>query len=166
VYVARKLLASAVAVAATVVVPTVLGAVRPPGPALHVARGFVATRGSETADGRDLANLSIGVPVGVSLTIANTGTLSADYRLDVVARGDRLFLDDLVLIAHRRSDGSMIFFGPIARLQTLPLGRFASGAFERRDMQITLAPTGSQLRDDRLQGRSASVAFSRSATEA
>jgi hypothetical protein len=165
VYVARKLLASAVVVAATVGIPTALGAVHAAGPTLHVSYGFVATRGWETPGGADTLIMRIGVPVAETLTIVNTGTLPADYRLSSTVRGDRRMLARLWLTVQRRSDGSIMFSGWAGRLRALSLGRFETWRKETLDVRATLVSAGSDALDNRFQGRSASIGFRWSATE-
>jgi hypothetical protein len=162
----HRLLAAAVVVLALVAVPTVLGAVRPPGPDLRLAGGSLATRGWETPAGADATNMSIGVPINESVTIVNTGTLDTDIRLSTVVSGSKQFLGRLRLTAHRRSDGAILFSGPVGRLLSLELGRLKSQAPQTLDLRLTLVSSGSDALDNRLQGLAASVGFGWSATQA
>jgi hypothetical protein len=162
----HRLLAAAVVVLALVAVPTMLGAVRPPGTDLRFAGGSLATRGWETPAEGDATRMSIGVSIDESLTIVNTGTLPADYRLSTVVSGNKQFLGRLWLTARRRSDGAILFSGPVRRLRSLALGHFGTQAAQTLDLRLTLESTGSDELDNRLQGLAASVGLGWSATQA
>jgi hypothetical protein len=162
----HRLLAAAVVVLALVAVPTMLGAVRPPGPDLRFTGGSLATRGWETPAGADATRMSIGASIGESLTIVNTGTLQADYRVSTVVSGNRQLLGSLWLTAQRRSDGAILFSGPVRRLRSLALGCLGAQTPQTLDLRLTLVSTGSEALDNRLQGLAASIGFGWSATQA
>jgi hypothetical protein len=164
----RKFFVSVLAIAATlVVVPSVLAALRSPSAfGASFTHGKVVTRGWASPQAIDAQRLRIGVPVKLSLTIANDGSLSATYRLKARIAGDHRFAAQLSIVATRREDGATIFSGPLTRLRTVDLGRFGAGAHETLQLRVTLASTGSDAGDNALQARSASVAFTWTATQA
>jgi hypothetical protein len=68
--------------------------------------------------------------------------------------------------ATRRSDGATSFSGPTTRLGRFDLGRFGAGQQETLRLRVMLTSTGTDKGDNVLQGRSASVAFTWTATQA
>ena len=90
---------------------------------------------------------------------------SATYRLKARVAGDLRFAGRLSVVATRRSDGATIFSGPITRLGRFDLGRFGAGQQETFRLRVMLTSTGTDKGDNVLQGRSASVAFTWTATQ-
>jgi hypothetical protein len=88
------------------------------------------------------------------------------YRLSARTTGDPRLLAKLSVIATRRADGATIFSGPVTRLRYLDLGRFQAGEQETLQLRVTLTSTGTDARDNTLQGRGASVAFTWTAVQA
>ncbi len=164
----RKIFVSLLAVLATlVVVPSVLAALNSPSVfGAAFTHGNVVTGGWLSPEGIDARRLRIGVPVGQSLTIANKGTLPAIYRLSARTTGDPRLLAQLSVIATRRADGATIFSGPVTRLRYLDLGRFQAGEQEKLQLRVVLTSAGTDARDNVLQGRDASLAFTWTATQA
>jgi hypothetical protein len=163
----RKLFVSVLVIAATlVVVPSVLAALRSPSAfGASFTNAKVVTRGWASPQAIDAQRLRIGVPVKLSLTIANEGSLPATYLLKARIAGDPGFAAQLSVVATRLEDGATIFSGPVTRLRA-DLGRFGAGAQETLQLQVTLASTGTDAGDNALQARAASVAFTWTATQA
>jgi hypothetical protein len=164
----RKVFVSVLAIVATLVlVPSVLAALSSPSafgaPFKH---RNVVTRGWASPQAIDAKRLRIGVPVTQSLTIANQGSLPATYRLKARVAGDLRLAGRLSVVATRRSDGATIFSGPITRLGRFDLGLFGAGQQETLRLRVMLTSTGTDTGDNVLQGRSASVAFTWTATQA
>jgi hypothetical protein len=163
----RKILASALVVAATLVlVPSVLamqGASATRSPFVH---GTVVSGGWASPLPISADKLRIGVPVSQSLTIANQGSLPATYLLNARITGDHAFADQLLVVVTRPNDGATIFSGPATHLRAVDLGRFTASQQERLHLTVTLASTGTDAGDNVLQGRAAGVAFSWTATQA
>jgi hypothetical protein len=164
----RKVFVSVLAILATLVlVPSVLAALNSPSafgaPFKH---GNVVTRGWASPLAIDAKRLRIGVPVTQSLTIANQGSLPATYRLKARVAGDLRLAGRLSVVATRRSDGATIFSGPITGLERFDLGRFGAGQQETLRLRVILTSTGTDKGDNVLQGRSSSVAFTWTATQA
>jgi hypothetical protein len=164
----RKIFVSLLAVLATlVVVPSVLAALSSPSVfGASFRHGNVVTGGWASPEGIEARRLRIGVPVGQSLTIANQGSLPAAYRLSARTSGDPRLVAQLSVIATRRADGATIFSGPVTSLRSLDLGRFQAGEQETLQLRVVLTSTGTNARDNVLQGRDASVAFTWTATQA
>jgi hypothetical protein len=164
----RKIFVSLLVVLATlVVVPSVLAALTSPSVfGASFPRGNVVTGGWASPQGIDARRLRIGVPVGQSLTIANQGSLPAVYRLSARTSGNQGLIAQLSVIASRRSDGATIFSGPVSRLQSIDLGRFQAGEQETLQLRVVLTSMGTDARDNTLQGRDASVAFTWTAVQA
>ena len=164
----RKIFVSLLAVVSTlVVVPSVLAALQSPSVfGASFTHGNVVTRGWASPQRIDARRLRIGVPVGQSLTIANEGSLPATYRLSARTAGDPELLAQLSVIATRRTDGATIFSGPVTRLRSFDLGRFRAGEHETLQLRVLLMSTGTDQRDNGLQERATSVAFSWNATQA
>jgi hypothetical protein len=164
----RKVFVSVLAVVATlVVVPSVLAALSSPSAfGASFKHGNLVTRGWASPQPIDAKRLRIGVPVTQSLTIANEGSLPATYRLKAQVAGDLRFAGQLSVVATRRSDGATIFSGPVTRLERFDLGRFGAGQQETLRLRVMLTSTGTDAGDNVLQGRSASVAFTWTATQA
>jgi hypothetical protein len=162
----RKLIASGLVVAATLIaVPTVLGALRSQSAfAAPFTKGGVITRGWSSRQSIDAQRLRVGVPVRQTLTIANAGSLPANYALSARIGGDRQFAAHLWVVATRRADGATLFSGPATLLHSVALGRFNEHARETLSLQVTL--TGGRRGDNALQGRGASIAFDWTATQA
>ena len=163
----RKVLASALVVAATlVIVPSVLavqsaGATRSP-----FTHQTVVSGGWASPLPIDAGRLRIGVPVSQSLTIANEGSLPATYRLNAGVTGDHAFAEKLLVVVTRPDDGATIFSGPATQMRGVDLGRLTGRQQETLHVTVTLASTGSDAGDNALQGRAAGVAFSWTATQA
>ncbi|MDP9303014.1 MAG: hypothetical protein M3O92_00735 [Actinomycetota bacterium] len=164
----RKIFISLLVVVATlVVVPSVLAALNSPSVfGASFTHGNVVTGGWASPQGIDAQRLRIGVPVGQSLTIANEGSLPATYRLNARTTGDPGLLAHLSVIATRSNDGATIFSGAVTRLRAVDLGRFRAGEQETLQLRVLLTSTGTEARDNGLQGRAASVAFTWIATQA
>jgi hypothetical protein len=162
----RKLITSGLVVAATLIaVPTVLGALHSQSAfAAPFTQGGVITRGWSSRQSVDAKRLRVGVPVRQTLTIANAGSLPANYSFSAEIGGDRQFAAHLWVVATRRGDGATLFSGPVTALRSVALGRFNEHARETLSLQVTL--TGSRGSDNALQGRDASVAFNWTATQA
>jgi hypothetical protein len=163
----RKLFVSVLVITATlVVVPSVLAALRSPSAfGASFTHGKVITRGWASPLAIVAQRLRIGVPVKLSLTIANDGSLPATYRLKARMAGDPGFAAQLSVVATRREDGATIFSGPVTHLRSVDLGRFGAGAQETLQLRVTLTSTGTDAGDNALQGRNASVAFTWTATQ-
>ena len=164
----RKVFVSVLTVVATLVlVPSVLAALSSPSAfGTSFKHGNVVTRGWASPQAIDAKRLRIGVPVTQSLTIANQGSLPATYRLKARVAGDLRLADRLSVVATRRSDGATIFSGPITGLARFDLGRFGVGQQETLRLRVTLTSIGTDKGDNVWQGRSASVAFTWTATQA
>jgi hypothetical protein len=164
----RKIFVSVLAILATlVIVPSVLAALTSPSAfGASFTHGNLVTRGWASPQAIDATRLRIGVPVTQSLTIANDGFLPATYRLKARIAGDLGFAGQLSVVAMRLSDGATIFSGPVTRLGRLDLGRFGAGQQETLRLRVILTSTGTDARDNVLQGRGASVAFTWTATQA
>jgi hypothetical protein len=164
----RKVFVSVLVVIATLVlVPSVLAALTSPSAfGASFKHGNVVTRGWASPQAIDAKRLRIGVPVTQSLTIANQGSLPATYRLKARVAGDLRLAGLLSVVATRRSDGATIFSGPIAGLERFDLGRFGAGQQETLRLRVMLTSAGTDKADNALQGRSASVAFTWTATQA
>ena len=164
----RKVFVSVLAIVATLVlVPSVLAALGNTSAfGTLFTHGNVVTRGWASPQAIDAKRLRIGVPVTQSLTIANQGSLPATYRLKALVAGDLRFVGRLSVVATRRSDGATIFSGPITSLARFDLGRFEAGQQETLRLRVMLTSTGTDKADNVLQGRSASVAFTWTATQA
>jgi hypothetical protein len=164
----RKLLASALAVGATLVaVPTVMAELRSPSVFdVSFTGANVVTRGWASPQPVEAQRLRLGVPVTRSLTIANEGALAANYKLIARVSGDRAMARALTVVATRREDGATVFSGPATRIQAVDLGRLTADAQETLQLRVTLSPTGSQRGDNALQGRAATVEFAWTATQA
>jgi hypothetical protein len=164
----RKVFVSVLAIIATLVlVPSVLAALSSPSAfGASFKHGNVVTRGWASPQAIDAKRLRIGVPVTQSLTIANQGSLPATYRLRARVAGDLRLAGRLSVVATRRSDGAKIFSGPIRSLDRFDLGRFGAGKQETLRLRVMLNSTGTDNGDNVLQGRSASVAFTWTATQA
>ena len=165
---ARKIFVSALVVLATlVIVPSVLATLRSPS-----AFGSSSTHGTVVSGGwasplpMDAKRLRIGASISQSLTIANEGSLSADYRLRARVIGDSRLAAQLSIVATRLADEATIFSGPVARLASVDLGRFVAGQHETLRLRLTLRSTGNDARDSVLQGRGMSVGFTWTATQA
>lgn len=162
----RKVFVSVLAIVATlVVVPSVLAALGTRS-AFGASSRNAVTRGWASPQVIDAKRLRIGGPVTQSLTLANDGSLPAVYALSAHIAGDTGVAGQLSVVATRRSDGATIFSGPVTRLSRLDLGGFGVGYKETLELRVTLASTGTHERDDILQGRDASVAFTWTATQA
>jgi hypothetical protein len=161
----RKLIISGLVVAATLIaVPTMLGAIRSQSAfAAPFTQGGVTTRGWSSRQSVDAQRLRVGVPVGQTLTIANVGSLPANYTLSAQIGGDRRFAAHLWVVATRRSDGATLFSGPVTALNSVALGRFNEHTRETLRLRVTLS--GGHGGDNALQGRRASVAFTWTATQ-
>jgi hypothetical protein len=164
----RKIFVSLLVVLATlVVVPSVLAALNSPSVfGASFTHGNVVTGGWASPQGIDARRLRIGVPVGQSLTIANQGSLPAVYRLSAHAAGNQGLIAQLSVIATRRADGATIFSGPVSRLKSIDVGRFQAGEQETLQLRVMLTSTGTDARDNTLQGHGASVAFGWTAIQA
>jgi hypothetical protein len=164
----RKVFVSVLAIVATLVlVPSVLAALSSPSAfGTSFKHGNVVTRGWASPQAIDARRLRIGVPVTQSFTIANQGSLPATYLLKARVAGDLRLAGQLSVVATRRSDGATIFSGPITSLRRFDLGRFGAGQQETLRLRVMLISTGTDQGDNVLQGRSASVAFTWTATQA
>jgi hypothetical protein len=164
----RKVFVSVLAIVATLVlVPSVLAAFTSPSAfGAQFKHGNVVTRGWASPQAIDAKRLRIGVPVMQSLTIENQGPLPATYRLRARVAGDLRLAGRLSVVATRSSDGATIFSGPITRLGRFDLGLFGAGQQETLRLRVMLTSTGTDKGDNLLQGRSASVAFTWTATQA
>ena len=164
----RKIFVSLLAALATlVVVPSVLAALNSPSVfGASFTHGSVVTGGWASPQEIDARRLRIGVPVGQSITIANEGSLPATYRLNARTAGDHGLVAQLSVIATRSADGATIFSGPVTRLRSVDLGRFRAGEQETLQLRVLLTSTGTDTRDNGLQRRAASVAFTWTATQA
>jgi hypothetical protein len=114
----------------------------------------------------DAKRLRIGATVRQSLTIANDGSLAANYRLKARVAGDPRVAAQLSVVATRLVDGATIFSGPVTHLESVDLGRFAAGEHETLRLRLRLMSTGSVAGDNVLQGRGISVGFTWTATQA
>jgi hypothetical protein len=164
----RKIFVSVLAILATlVIVPSVFAALSSPSAfGSSLTHGNVVTRGWASPQAIEAKRLRMGVPVGQSLTIANDGSLPATYRLKAHVEGDPALVAQLAVVATRTEDGATIFSGPVTGLQSLDLGRFGGGEHETLQLRVMLTSTGTDARDNVLQGLSASVAFTWTATQA
>lgn len=166
--VVRKILISLLAVVGTLmVVPSVLAALN--GPSIFgasFAHGKVVTRGWASPQAIEARRLRIGVPVTQSITIANEGSLPAAYRLRARVAGDSGLAAQFSVVATRTEDGATVFSGPVTSLRSVDLGRLGAGEQVTLELQVKLTSTGIDARDNVLQGRAASVAFTWTATQA
>jgi hypothetical protein len=165
---ARKIFVSVLVVLATlVIVPSVLAALRSPSAfGSSFAHGTVVTGGWASPLPMDAKRLRVGATVRQSLTIANEGSLPANYRLKARVAGDPRLAAQLSVIATRLVDGATIFSGPVTQLASVDLGRFAAGEHETLRLRLTLMSTGTVAGDNVLQGRGISVGFTWTATQA
>jgi hypothetical protein len=162
----RKVFVSVLAMVATLVlVPSVLAALSSRARSAHRSSTGTSSR-ARGPQAIDAKRLRIGVSVTQSLTIANQGSLRATYRLKARIAGDLRLAGRLSVVATRRSDGATIFGEPITRLGRFDLGRFGAGQQETLRLRVMLTSTGTDKGDNVLQGRSASVAFTWTATQA
>ena len=164
----RKIFVSVLAIVSTlVIVPSVLAALNSPRAfGASFTHGNVVTRGWASPQAIDVQRMRIGVPVRQSLTIANDGSLPATYRLKTRIAGDLGLAAQLSVVATRRADGATIFSGPATRLHSLDLGQFGPGQKQTLQFRVMLTSTGTDARDNLLQGRDASIAFTWTATQA
>jgi hypothetical protein len=164
----RKSLVTLLALLATlVVVPSVLAGLGGPSAfGSPFAHGNVVTGGWASPLGIEAKRLRIGVPIGQSLTIINKGAFPATYRLTARVAGDPRLVAQLSVVVTRSDDGATIFAGPVTRLRSLDLGRFGTHQQQKLLLSVTLASTGTDVRDNALQGRGASVGFTWTATQA
>ena len=164
----RKVFVSVLAILSMlVIVPSVLAALSSPSAfGASLKHGNVVTSGWASPQAIDAQRLRIGVPVRQTLTIANDGSLPAKYLLRARIGGDLGLAAHLSVVATRREDGATIFSGPATSLQSLDLGQFGAGQHETLQLRVTLTSTGTDARDNVLQGRGASVAFTWTATQA
>jgi hypothetical protein len=162
----RAVVVSVLAVTATLIaVPTMLGAL--PGQSAFAGpftQGDVSTRGWSAPQPVDAQRLKVGVPVEQTLTIENSGSMPATYRLNAQIEGDRDFARHLWVVATRSGDGATVFSGPATMIRSVQLGRFSEHMRETLRMRVTL--TGLRGNDNALQGRSATVNFGWVATAA
>ncbi|MBA3735110.1 MAG: hypothetical protein H0W90_07930 [Actinobacteria bacterium] len=164
---ARKIFVSVLVVLATlVIVPSVLAALRSPSAFGSVTHGTVVSGGWASPLPMDAKRLRIGATVKQSLTIANDGSLPANYRLKARVAGDPRLAAQLSVVATRLADGATIFSVPVTHLQSVDLGRFAAGEHETLRLRMTLMSTGTDAGDNVLQGRDMSVGFPWTATQA
>lgn len=96
----------------------------------------------------DAKRLRIGATVKQSLTIANDGSLPANYRLKARVAGDPRLAAQLSVVATRLADGATIFSGPVTHLQSVGLGRFAAGEHETLRLWMSLMSTGTDAGDN------------------
>jgi hypothetical protein len=164
----RKVFVSVLAVISTlVVVPSVLAALSSPSAfGAGFKHGNVVTSGWASPQAIEAQRLRIGVPVRQTLTIANDGSLPAKYLLKARIGGDLGLASQLSVVATRREDGATIFSGLATSLRSLDLGLFGAGQQETLQLRVTLTSAGTDARDNALQERAASVAFTWTATQA
>lgn len=114
------------------------------------------------------SNMVVDDEVTGSVTITNTGSLAGDYTLSGSASGD--LAPSLQLVVYKDVDGDQgakIYDGALDGLGSVPLGTFAaSGGAHAFYFHVVLPSTGSDAGDNLLQGKSASVSFTWSATQA
>jgi hypothetical protein len=164
----RKVFVSVLAVISTlVVVPSVLAALSSPSAfGASFKHGNVVTSGWASPQAIDAQRLRIGASVTETLTIANDGSLPAEYLLKARIGGDLGLASQLSVVATRREDGATIFSGLATSLRSLDLGQFEAGQNETLQLRVTLTSAGTDARDNALQERAASVAFTWTATQA
>jgi hypothetical protein len=105
-----------------------------------------------------------------SVTITNTGSLAATYTLNDAMTGDAGLGSQLKLQIYADNDNvstSKIYDNALSGVSGLSLGNFAatSGAHTYY-FHISLPSTGTDANDNLLQGKTATAAFTWSATQA
>lgn len=114
------------------------------------------------------ANMKIGDTATGSVTINNTGSLAAIYALTGAITGDATLAGDLKLKIYADVDsGTPIFDGSLDGVSGLALGTFAATSGSHTYyFHISLPTTGSAAGDNALQGKTATAAFTWTATQA
>lgn len=114
------------------------------------------------------ANMKIGDTATGSVTINNTGSLAAAYALSGAITGDATLAGDLKLKIYADVDsGTPIFDGSLDGVSNLALGTFAATSGSHTYyFHISLPTTGSADGDNALQGKTATAAFTWTATQA
>lgn len=115
------------------------------------------------------ANMKIGDTATGSVTINNTGSLAATYVLNGAITGDATLAGDLKLKIYADTDnsGTPIFDASLNGVSDLALGTFAATSGSHTYyFHISLPTTGSAAGDNALQGKTATAAFTWTATQA
>ena len=131
--------------------------------------GTLAMSSSGTGAIFSAGNMKIGDSTTGSITINNTGTLAADYTLTGAITGNAALAGDLKLKIYADVDGSgtPIFDGALDGVSGLDLGTFAAtSGTHTYYFHISLPTTGSSSGDNSLQGKTATAAFTWTATQA
>jgi hypothetical protein len=113
--------------------------------------------------------MKIGDTATGSVTINNTGSLAADYVLNGAITGDATLAGDLKLKIYADTDnsGTPIFDASLNGVSDLALGTFAATSGSHTYyFHISLPTTGSAAGDNALQGKTATAAFTWTATQA
>lgn len=117
--------------------------------------------------------LKIGQESVGSVTITNTGTLSAVYSLAGSSSGSAALAAALKLVVYKDTDGeaaSKLYDGSLSGFASAALGTFAAagGAGDAHTyyFHVSLPTTGSDAGDNALQGATASASFTWSAVQA
>ena len=126
-------------------------------------RGGLTMTSSRSGAVLSAGRMVVGQRVLGSVTITNTGSLPGTYVLSSRTTGSRILAESLRLAVDQDVDGgrsARLYDGPLVRLGSLNLGRFAArGGSRTFHFRLTLPSRGSGARDNALQGLRASVNF-------
>lgn len=108
-----------------------------------------------------LPNLAIGDEHSAALTITNAGSLAGRYTLSAQADGSEALVSQLhVTVESSGPRGNeRVYDGSLYSLHEVALGRFAPGEARTFEFRVTLRSTGSNARDNALQGVAANASF-------
>jgi len=162
-FTARKIVASLAVglVASAIGITGAKAALAPQGGGIVTGEAEVAS--SAAGPVFSLPNVTLGESAAQTVLLSNPGEAAGRFRMSAATQGDRALAKRILVKVSAGSKG--LYAGPLSGLRALELGELSAGGSLSLQVETSLPASGSQERDNALQGLSTSTTITWTTTQ-